>query len=106
MFEINKEGTRAIGDTNAFANICGYFFNVNITNPELPNYNNGFNCNHPCQEENNHGIGSCYAWSCPLAWQADAEDFKSFGWDPEEYEEGDWMVTDSPELLEKIRKMI
>lgn len=59
-------------ELNHFANLCGHFFNVCRTDPELPSINNGYNCAHPGQEETvekcGKVIGCCYGWSCPLGY--------------------------------------
>ena len=53
---------------------CGYGYESET------NINNGYNCNEPDQEEfetvDGKKIGKCYAWSCPLAPNADLLDFK------------------------------
>lgn len=56
--------------------------------------NNGYNCRHPGCEIVEDGIGCCYAFSCPLAYEADEEDCARFG---VEYEEGEFMVVKIPE---------
>lgn len=45
--------------------------------------NNGYGCNHPEQEEKQHGKGSCFCFSCPLGCPADKESFneKDINWD-------------------------
>jgi hypothetical protein len=92
--------TKKIHSINEFANMCGYFFNACIEQNFI--CNNGYNCNHPEQkeadvnEEAGTKVGRCYAWSCPLAYEADEEDFQ----DPEidnqdfEYEECEYVVVD------------
>jgi hypothetical protein len=90
---------------NDFANRCGYFYNACL---DKENFccNNGYNCRHPQQEETarnpdtGHDVGMCYAWSCPLGFEAEQEDFN----DPninnngyEECEEGNFIVVDDKE---------
>lgn len=41
--------------------------------------------------------GACFSWSCPLAYEADEEDFERFGEDPERMTVGYWMVIDKEE---------
>ena len=85
-----------IWDINDFANQCGYFYNAYLE--KGVSINNGYNCRHiECEEtEINEAtgeeIGKCYAFSCPLAYEADQEDFDdpdvdNDGW--EEYEEAE-----------------
>ena len=86
-------------DVNSWANRCGYFFNAALSpkNPDDKNFypgsqpcpNNGYNCRHPEQSEQHNGIGCCFAWSCPLAYEADEEDCEAFG---VEHEEGAFVV--------------
>ena len=105
MFELNKGKTRAIMPINDFANICGYFFNACLDQEENFCCNNGYNCRHVEQEEKNvnpktgHEVGKCYAWSCPFGWEADEKDCEEFGWD---YEEDDFIVTENPEIINKL----
>lgn len=88
---------------NDFANRCGYFYNAyiekNIT------CNNGYNCRHPEQggtwDFDGETIGCCYAWSCPLAYEADEEDFADDDIDNDGYEtweEGEFVVVDTDKL--------
>ncbi len=71
--------TKKIEDINRFANRCGYFYNACIE--KNISINNGYNCNHPdqeeCEEEEGQKIGKCYCWSCPLGYEADEDDFSS-----------------------------
>ena len=53
-------------DLNDFALRCGYFWNGSPVN-------NGYGCMHPEQEERDYGLGKCYAFSCPLAYQQNSE---------------------------------
>lgn len=58
---------------NTFANMCGHFFNCNLTEgfEDKPNVNNGYNCSHPDCEDVQDGVGCCFSWSCPLTYSAD-----------------------------------
>lgn len=100
MFELNKEQTRAFMPINDFANICGFFYNTMFDGSCKACPNNGYNCKHPECSEAKDGIGCCFAWGCPLGWEADEEDCKEFGFD---YEEGEFIVTENPAILEKLR---
>lgn len=74
---------------NNLANMCGYFYNAEHDPPLLPYaVNNGYNCRHPEQTEEEHKVGCCYQWSCPLAnvIPADEEDCQRYGLDYEESE--------------------
>lgn len=70
---------RTIYQINNFANQCGYFYNAYLEDDYI--CNNGYNCNHPLQEEcdineeTGEKVGKCFAWSCPLGSEADQEDF-------------------------------
>ena len=99
MFELNKEQTRAFMPINDFANICGFFYNAMFDGSCKACPNNGYNCKHPECSEAKDGIGCCFAWGCPLGWEADEEDCKEFGFD---YEEGEFIVTENPTILKKI----
>ena len=99
MFELNKEQTRAFMPINDFANICGFFYNAMFDGSCKACPNNGYNCKHPECSEAKDGIGCCFAWGCPLGWEADEEDCKEFGFD---YEEGEFIVTENPAILKKI----
>ena len=73
---------------NQLANICGYFFNAEF-DPECDHSpNNGYNCRHEGQQEQDDGVGCCYQWSCPLEniVPADEEDCEKYGLDYEENE--------------------
>lgn len=72
---------KVIMPLNAWANRCGYFFNSCLTEgfEDKPVVNNGYNCNHPEQEEESDGIGCCFAHSCPLAYQSDGLMCPSYG---------------------------
>ena len=63
---------------NAFANLCGHFFNVNTSDPDLSDVNNGYNCDHPEQEEgeklDDRFVGACHAGSCPLGYPPERYD--------------------------------
>lgn len=70
------------------------------------NVNNGYNCSHPDQEEfeevNGVKVGKCYCWSCPMACEADEEDFDNpeidkNGWDIDDYEEMTFLVIETEE---------
>ncbi len=81
---------------NIFANRCGYFYNAFLE--KNVSVNNGYNCSHPNQKEieiiNNEQIGKCYCFSCPLAIEADEEDFNKSEIDNQgyEYEEMQYVV--------------
>jgi hypothetical protein len=84
---------------NTLANHCGYFYNAYIENDI--SVNNGYNCNHPEQEEietiYGQKIGGCHCFSCPLGYEADEEDFENQEIDNngyEENEEGEFIVVD------------
>jgi len=90
---------RKIYEINEFARSCGYFFNAYIDQDFCSN--NGYNCRHPQQEETNTNehtgeeIGSCFAWCCPLAYEADEEDFNNPNIDNNGYdtwEEGSFVI--------------
>lgn len=87
---------------NSLANRCGYFHNAYLTDGITAN--NGYNCRHPKQEEQctekGKIIGCCYAFSCPLGYEADKEDWERFGLDPDEYEAGEYVVVDTDKLAE------
>ena len=82
---------------------CGFFTsNTNV--------NNSYGCKHPDQEEIDEDYetkkphGKCYAWSCPLANEADLEDMKELDkdlyneWKDEKYDPtemgGNYLVVD------------
>lgn len=90
---------RKIEQINDFANRCGYFYNAYIE--KNISCNNGYNCNHPEQDNNEiidgQAIGNCYCWSCPLGYEADKEDFQNpeidkNGW--EDYEDNEFIVVE------------
>ena len=39
--------------------------------------------------------GCCHTFTCPLAFEADEQDIKDHGEDPEDYSPGEWMVVDN-----------
>ena len=91
-------------ELNTWANRCGYFYNAYLT-PKDPNDtefypgrdsspNNGYNCRHPESYKADDGTGCCYAWSCPLAIEAEEEDCEAFGM---EHEESQFVLVDIPE---------
>ncbi len=100
---------------NTFANLCGRFYNAEYHDPALPNCNNGYNCDHPDQEEGvevgEKFIGSCYAWSCPFGYPPDTHDLKKYGviedGEEEEGEESDsdYIVVTDPETVSRLRQM-
>jgi len=91
---------RRLIQINSLANRCGFFHNAYLTDDIT--INNGYNCRHPEQEEQytkeGKTIGCCYAFSCPLGYEADKEDWESFGLDPDDFEEGEYIVVDIDEL--------
>lgn len=92
---------RKIEELNRFANRCGYFYNAYLEKDI--SVNNGYNCRHPEQEEyeieDGEKIGSCYCWSCPLAYEADEEDFLNPEIDNQgyEFEEMEFVVFEESE---------
>jgi len=70
---------------------CGYFTTETTVN-------NAYGCTHPEQEEQDEDFctgkmhGKCYCFSCPLGSEADEQDFKEHGCNPEGMTEGDWLV--------------
>ena len=82
---------KIIHQINIFAKQCGYFYNACME--EDFNCNNGYNCKHPQQEETDTNeetgkeVGKCYAWSCPLGYEADQEDFDNPDIDNDGYTE-------------------
>lgn len=65
---------------NTWANRCGYFYNAHFDKAALSTPNNGYNCRHPeCAEVDENGVGCCFAWGCPLCYEADEEDCEAFG---------------------------
>ena len=99
MFELNRDGTRAIMPINDMANICGYFFNAELDDSCETSPNNGYNCKHPECGEIQDDIGCCMCSSCPMGWEADEEDCDEFGI---EYEEGEYIVTEEQEILDEL----
>ena len=92
--------SRIIKHIDEMVKECGHFHCADV---EL-NVNNGYNCSHLNQEEfeevNGVKIGKCYCWSCPMAYEADEEDFKNVdinknGWSVEDYEEMTFMVAEN-----------
>jgi len=67
------EDVTVIMDLDTLASRCGYFFNSCLTKgyENKPKVNNGYNCSHPEQEEQEEGLGWCLAVSCPLCYSAD-----------------------------------
>jgi len=79
---------------------CGYFYCGEV--------NNGYNCTHPKQEEKQNGEGCCYAWSCPLGYEADEEDFGNSEIDNDGYTEcieGEFVVCEVDENGELISEV-
>ena len=100
---------RKIHQINNFANSCGYFYNAYIDGDFA--CNNGYNCNHPNQEETDindetgESIGKCYAWSCPLGFEADEEDFTNPEIDQNgytEWEESEFIVVDDDKFFGEV----
>lgn len=103
-------------ELNGFANLCGHFYNAEYRDPTLPNCNNGYNCNHPRQEEGvdagGRTIGSCYSWSCPLGYPPDGRDLKKYGvvednadWVKDDESDLDYIVVTDPEAVQMLRRM-
>lgn len=104
-------------ELNTFANLCGHFYNAEYHDPALPNCNNGYNCNHPDQEEgvevSDRFIGSCYGWSCPLGYPPDRHDLKKYGvedydGEPDSKDEEadfDYIIVTDPEAVRSLRSM-
>jgi hypothetical protein len=75
--------------------VCGY---GHSENPEI---NNGYNCNHPNCEYKENGIGKCYAFGCPIAYEiVDEDDFSDYNKDGYY---GDWEELRYVELHTPIR---
>ena len=76
-------GKKELMELNTLANQCGFFYNKEFRYPDLPDVNNGYNCDHPEQKEyeeiEGKRIGKCYSFSCPLAYEADREDCENLG---------------------------
>ena len=74
---------KEIMELNTLANQCGYFYNKEFRYPDLPDVNNGYNCDHPEQQEyeeiEGKKIGKCYASSCPMAYSADGLSCQELG---------------------------
>ena len=78
---------------NEFANQCGYFYNAYLENGITAN--NGYNCRHPDCGEVQDGVGCCFAWGCPLGYEADQEDCDNPSVDNDGYtecEEGQFII--------------
>lgn len=90
--------------------ICGYFYDAR--EEKGVGCNNGYNCNHPEQEEvykeNGVEFGCCFAWSCPIGYEPDEEDFKNpdIDNDFDTYEELEFVVVEEVFLVEKDNKAI
>lgn len=90
--------SKKIENIDVVANKCGYFYNAFLEKGIT--INNGYNCNHPSQEEteevNGEEIGRCHCYSCPLGYEADEEDFENAEIDSQgyEYEEMQYLVID------------
>ena len=91
--------SRKIELFDCVVNNCDYFYNAYYESDI--SVNNGYNCSHLNQEEfeevNGVKIGKCYCWSCPMAYEADEEDFKNVdinknGWNIDDYEEMTFLV--------------
>ena len=61
---------------------CGLFFSGEE--------NGGYGCKSKSQDKGYPGC--CYAFDCPLAYEADKEDLKKYGKGFDYYEEGEWVV--------------
>lgn len=103
-------------ELNDFANLCGHFYNAEYHDPSLPNCNNGYNCQHPMQEEGREVgekfIGSCYSWSCPLGYPPDGHDLKKYGvveddadWIKDDESDLDYIVVTDPKAIQMLRRM-
>lgn len=97
LFEIAEDKQSAFLPINCLANICGYFYNAYLKKGVTAN--NGYNCNHPEQEEVQDGCGCCNAWSCPLGYEADKTDCEKFGYD---HYEGEYIITDDEVILNRL----
>lgn len=102
MFEVSVDGKRAIISLNHLAQLCGSFFNAQFDPSCKALPNNGYNCRHPGNESEEEGVRCCLTWSCPYAWEADEEDCMAFG---VEHEEGEYMITEDPYILQKLKNM-
>lgn len=104
-------------ELNHFANLCGHFYCAEAHDPTLPNCNNGYNCDHPDQEEGtevwDRFIGSCYGWSCPLGYPPDRHDLKKYGVvdddgepdDGSEEADFDYIVVSDTDTIRRLREM-
>lgn len=103
-------------ELNHFTNLCKHFYCAEHYDPTLPNCNNGYNCNHPDQEEGvevgDRIVGSCYGWSCPLGYPPDQHDLKKYGVadddgeddDKNEEPDSDYIIVTDPETVRKLRQ--
>lgn len=101
-------------EIDRFANLCGHFYNVESENSTLPDCNNGYNCNHPeqeeCEEAGGLKIGCCLCRSCPMGYPPSRYDLVKYGViDPEDVEEGsenesdgDYIIVSDVETLKKL----
>lgn len=114
MSEGREDGVICM-ELNRFANLCGYFHNAYLT--DGVSLNNGYNCRHPEQSEveeiEGKCFGSCYAWSCPLAYPPDADDLVNYnilteGEASSEYPDGesshDHVVVTDVDTIRKLRE--
>ncbi len=102
-------------DLNHFANLCGYFFNVRKSAPELPTINNGYNCSHPqqeeCVEDAGKVIGCCYGWSCPLGYPPSRYDLEKYGvieddgCDDDEKDDLDYIIVTDVGTIRRLREL-
>lgn len=102
-------------ELNHFANLCGHFFNVCRSYPELPVINNGYNCDHPrqeeCVEESGRTIGCCYGWSCPLGYPPSRYDLKKYGviedndCGDDEEDDLDYIIITDVETIRRLREL-
>lgn len=90
---MSKIKPKTIYQINEFANICGYFYNAYLEKDITAN--NGYNCRHKDCGEEHEGVGCCFAWSCPMGFEADEEDFANPEIDKNgytEHEEGEFII--------------
>ena len=80
-FLISKDKKTALITLDDLIRICGHFYDAE--EEKGVNVNNGYNCNHPQQDEIDEGCGCCYAFSCPLGVEAELEEFRKFGFNEE-----------------------
>lgn len=77
---------------------CGHFYNA-YAEYDI-NVNNGYNCDHPNQEDTEEvegkKIGCCHCFTCPLGREAFEENFEDSTIDKQdyEYEESAYLVID------------